>query len=364
MAIGYDDGQLALDETARRALDAGSPVSEMRRLFEASEPHSVSAWNVLRELGVIGADVAVADGGIGLGTIETAIVADALGRVLAATPFGTQAVVLRTIADHGSAEQKSAWLASTLAGDTIGCVALAEPGNDLFDTPALRVEGGRAYGVKAPVAGGSVADFALVAGRDATGAAGLFIASFADAAVARAPMSSVDPTRGHARLTFDGAPVQRIGGADALAAAIDLQAILIAHEAVGAADHCLDIAIAFARDRQAFGRAIGSFQAIKHKLVDVYVKNRIGRTHALHAAWAFDHDPAARALAAAAAIVSASEAFGFAATEMMQVHGALGVSWEHDGHLFYRRSRVLAAELGDLLIWKDRLFRLVEANER
>jgi alkylation response protein AidB-like acyl-CoA dehydrogenase len=364
MTLGYDEVQRALDESVRRALESRVPLQEMRRRFEAGEGFSAATWAVLEELGLIGADIPESDGGVGLGTLESCIVADALGRVLAAVPYSSNAAALRLLSVHGTADQKRNFLEPALYGRALGCLAVSEPGNDLFGPAGCAFSAGMLTGPKSPVAGGIFANFAVVACRNDSGANQLVLVSLDSASLKRSAVSSLEPTRGHARLLFENAPAEALGGKAAFEEAVDLAATLLAHEQVGWAEKCLEMAIAHASERMAFGRPIGSFHAIKHRLVDAYAKNRLARTHALHAAWAYDHDPVNRGLAAAAAHVAAMRAFSFAAAEMMQIHGALGVTWDHAGHLFYRRARLLAAELGDLPMWQERIFSLLDDREK
>jgi alkylation response protein AidB-like acyl-CoA dehydrogenase len=117
----------------------------------------------------------------------------------------------------------------------------------------------------------------------------------------------------------------------------------------------------YARDRYAFARPIGSFQAIKHKLADVYVATELARANAYYGAWALSRDAAELPLAAAAARISANEAYFLAAKENIQVHGGMGFTWEFDCHLHYRRAKLLALALGSTRLWKERLLLELEA---
>jgi alkylation response protein AidB-like acyl-CoA dehydrogenase len=115
------------------------------------------------------------------------------------------------------------------------------------------------------------------------------------------------------------------------------------------------MAVAYAKTRFAFGRPIGGYQAVKHRLADIYVKTEMARSNAYHAAWAADHDPGALESAAAAARIAASEAYWYAAREIIQLHGGIGFTWEMDCHLFYRRARHLAVIAGAPDWWRTRL---------
>jgi alkylation response protein AidB-like acyl-CoA dehydrogenase len=177
--------------------------------------------------------------------------------------------------------------------------------------------------------------------------------------VKRETLKTLDPTRGVARLTFSGAPAERLGAAGegfALTEAVfDRAAVLLAFEQVGGADRCLEMAKEYAMGRYAFGRVIGGYQAIKHKLADMYVKNEVARSNAYYGAWALNTNAPELPVAASAARIAGSEAFWFASKENIQTHGGMGFTWDVDAHLFYRRSRQLALVAGAPKVWKERL---------
>src|SRR5262249_34240022 len=159
-----------------------------------------------------------------------------------------------------------------------------------------------------------------------------------------------DSSRKHAEITFDNAaaePLGNIGEGWSLAKSVlDRAAVLTAFEQIGGADVCLAKTIEYAKTRYAFARPIGSYQAVKHKLADMYVNNELARSNAYYGAWALSTGARDLPVAAAAARVSATQAFDYAAKEMIQIHGGIGFTWEADCHLFYKRSRELALCLG------------------
>jgi alkylation response protein AidB-like acyl-CoA dehydrogenase len=243
----------------------------------------------------------------------------------------------------------------------IGCVALSEgSGNPEPSGIHARVVGGRLTGAKWPVADGGIADVAVVVASDEHRQPGFFIADLAG--VRRRNLRTLDPTRNHARLDFDSVPVQKLGSGawGAVQRVLDRAAILFAFEQVGGADACLQMAREYAQERFAFGRPIGSFQAIKHKLADIYVSLELARSNAYYGAWALGADATDLPLAAATARVSATEAFHLASKENIQTHGGIGFTWAVDCHLFYRRSKQLGLSIGAAPFWKDRLVDLLE----
>jgi alkylation response protein AidB-like acyl-CoA dehydrogenase len=177
--------------------------------------------------------------------------------------------------------------------------------------------------------------------------------------VTREALKTLDPTRDAAKLTFAGAPAQRLGaagaGLDLLEQILDRAAVLLAFEQTGGADRCLEMAKEYALERYAFGRTIASYQAIKHKLADMYVKNELSRSNAYYGAWALNTNASELPVAASAARIAGSEAFWFASKENIQTHGGIGFTWEMDCHLYYRRSRQLSLVAGAPRVWKERL---------
>jgi acyl-CoA dehydrogenase len=143
---------------------------------------------------------------------------------------------------------------------------------------------------------------------------------------------------------------------------LERAANMLAFEQVGGADACLRMARDYALERYAFGRPIGSFQAIKHKLADVYVAIELARSNAYYGAWALSANAAELPIAAATARVSATEAFHLASKENIQTHGGIGFTWDVDCHLYYRRSKQLALAIGAAPWWKNRLVELIETR--
>jgi len=164
---------------------------------------------------------------------------------------------------------------------------------------------------------------------------------------------------GHGRIVFEGAHAEPLGptgaGASLVRSLLDRAAVLVAFEQVGGAQAALDMAREYALGRFAFGRPIASFQAIKHKLVDMYVAIELARSNAYYGAWALSTNARELPVAAAAARVSATEAFWLAAKENIQTHGGMGFTWEFDCHLYYRRAKLLALALGSARHWKHEL---------
>ncbi len=368
MNFDYSDDQKFLKTEARKFLEANCTPKHVRAVLDDdAKAFDRELWDKVAAQGWLGAAIPEAHGGLGLGHVELCAIAEELGRVVAPIPFAsTVYFVAEAVMLAGSEQQKSFMLPKIAAGELIGCFATSEgPGAVAPSTLQARVSEGRLHGTKIPVTDGDIADVALVLANE-DGRPGVFIVRLDGEGVERETLKTVDPTRSAARLTFSGAQAFRLGEAgDGFAlteAVFDRAAVLIAFEQVGGAERCLEMAKDYALDRYAFGRTIASYQAIKHKLADMYVKNQIARSNAYYGAWALNTGAAELPLAASGARVAGTEAFWFAAKENIQTHGGMGFTWEVDAHLYYRRAKQLALVAGGVQRWKERLVRQLETR--
>ena len=369
MNFDFSDEQKQLREEARRFLADRCPTTAVRAVLEGSESYDRALWKGLAEMGFLGAAIPEEYGGVGLGHLELCVIAEELGRALAPVPMASSIyLAAEALMAAGSPEQKAAWLPRLASGEAIGTFALAEGvGKVAEETIRASVSGGKLTGTKAPVADGDVADLAVVAARSG-GQVGLFLVDLSGPGVTRETLDSIDPSRGQARLSFDGAPVELLGAAGEgwriAADILDRAAVLMAFEQVGGADRALEMGRDYALERMAFGRQIGSFQAIKHMLADMYVAATLARSNAYYGAWALSTGSPELPVAAATARVSATDAYQHCAKNNIQVHGGMGFTWAFDCHLFYRRSNALALALGSKSTWEDLLIdRLRKRND-
>ena len=362
MDFDFSEEQRQLKEQARRFLNARCPLSLVRATLEenAERRASKALYKEIAELGWCGTAIPEASGGLGLGDVELCAVAEELGRALAPVPFASSIYFFAAgVMAAGSAEQRSRLLPRLARGELVGCFATAE-GSGAYQHRSIEahVTAGRLNGVKIPVIDGDVADLALVLAADAPEAS-LFLVDLSDPGVQRSALESLDPSRGVARLRFSDVPAELIGGAGEGRALVEhifnRAAVAIAFEQLGGADRCLELARDYALQRRTFGRPIASYQAIKHRLADMYVKNELARSTAYYAAWALASAATELPRAAAMARVAASDAFAFAARESIQIHGGIGVTWEASPHLFFRRARQLSLVCGAPDGWAERL---------
>jgi alkylation response protein AidB-like acyl-CoA dehydrogenase len=365
MNFDFSDDLKELREQARRFLRERCPSSAVRKVLEGPEPYDKALWKEMAGMGWTGAAIPEAYGGAGLGHLGLCVLAEELGSVLAPVPFSSSIyLAAEALIAGGSEAQKKAWLPKLASGEAIGTLAVAE-GPGKADVRKLRttLRNGVLNGEKLPVPDGDVADIAIVAAQGERGLV-LALADLKGSGVTRTPVETIDPSRSHASLAFAGTPAEPLGpagGAERLLRHVqDRAAVLFAFEQVGGAQRSLEMARDYALERYAFGRPIGSFQAIKHKLADVYVATELARSNAYYGAWALARNAPELPLAAAAARVSANEAFFLAAKENIQVHGGMGYTWEFDCHLYYRRAKLLSLALGSSRLWKDRLITQLE----
>jgi alkylation response protein AidB-like acyl-CoA dehydrogenase len=361
----FSEEQNLLKDQARRLLDARCTPATVRAALERKS-YDEPLWRAAAELGWLGLAIPEAFGGAGLGRIELCALAEELGRACAPLPFAsTVYAAAEALRLAGSDVQKARWLPAFAAGERIGALAISEGPGPALDSIHARVADGALTGVKVPVTDGDVAHVAIVLARDGEGFS-LFLVDLAQQGVERRTLSSVDPSRGIARLEFAGARVERLGepgqGISLARRVLDGMAVLLAFEQLGGAARCLEMARDYALQRHAFGRPIASYQAIKHKLAQMYINNELARSNAYYGAWALESAPEELPLAAAAARVAASAAYWFASKENIQTHGGTGYTWEADCHLYYRRARQLQLVVGAPRVWKEQLAAALERS--
>ena len=358
MNFEFSPDQLQLKEEVRKVLADLSSPAKIRKVLEAGLPLDRHLWATLGELGFLAAAIPEAYGGTGAGYLELCVIAEELGRALAPVPFASSICLgAELILAVGTEPQKARYLPLLASGKSIACLAVAEgPGRLGPQAVATVAVEGVLSGSKWPVLDGECADVAIVAARSGADMA-LFIVELDAPGVTRMPLESLDPTRGQARIDLQGAHAELLAadGWPVLQAALNRAAVLAAFEQIGGAERSLEMARDYALERHAFGRPIGSFQAIKHKLADMYVSVVLARSNCYYGAWAMAHGAVELPEAAAAARVSATQAFRQCAAENIQIHGGMGFTWEMDCHLYYRRAHLLGVSLGGLAQWQDRL---------
>ena len=368
MNFEFSEEQNLLREQASAFLGDNCPPSAVRAILEGDAPYDAGLWRKIAELGWTATTIPENHGGLGLSYLELCVIAEELGRAVAPVPFSSSAyLATEALLLAGSEAQKETWLPRLANGEVIGTFALGE-GPGQASPRALRTvaAGGKLRGVKVPVADGDVADFAVVVAKSDTGDGATLHLAPLDG-VKREPVQTLDPSRSHASIEFDGADAEPLGADGAgwglTRQLLDRAAVLFAWEQVGGASAALEQAKEYALGRYAFGRPIAGHQAIKHKLASVYVKNTLARSNCYYGAWALSTEARELPLAAATARVSAIEAYYFASKENIQTHGGMGFTWEFDCQFHYRRAKLLAVNVGSEGVWQERLIAAIERNE-
>jgi alkylation response protein AidB-like acyl-CoA dehydrogenase len=352
----------ALREAVRDLIDGAGGVAVARGRLDAGPGYDERAWRLLgSDMGLAGLGIAEDLGGAGGGLAELTVVAEELGRSLLPVPFFSSTVlagqVLARCPDAAG---------DVLAGLSAGSELAAFAGTDadgcwrperLGVEAAQEQDSWRLRGTAGFVVDGATADHLVVAARTPAGC-DLFLVAGDGEGVKRRAIETLDPSRGQAVVSFDGAAGIPLtsggGGAGAVDGALNVALVVLAAEQVGGAAACLDMAAEYAKIRHQFSRPIGSFQAIKHKLADLLLLVEMGRS-SIDRALLAEGDPARLAEAAAVAKIWCSDAFTTAATENVHIHGGIGFTWEHDAHLYFRRSRADEALLGDATVHRERL---------
>lgn len=368
MNFDFSEDQKFLGNEARKFLSAECTTAHVREVLDDGEmSHHAGVWQKVVEMGWLGAAIPEEHGGLGLGALELCILAEEMGRALAPVPFASSVYFFAEgLMLAGDEKQKSAILPGVASGDVIGCYALSEgPGSPDPTKLSVAFDGSKLTGTKIPVTDGDIATHALVLAKEGSGAS-LVLVDLNGAGVTRKVVKTLEPTRSHAEIVFDGAAATRVGkagdGANLNDAILDRAAVLLAFEQLGGASVCLEMATDYAKERYAFGRPIGGNQAIKHKLADMYVKNEVARSNCYYGAWALSTNASELPEAAAASRLAASEAFWFASKENIQTHGGMGFTWEVDCHLFYRRAKLLGVQAGAPGVWKEKLVSALEVK--
>ena len=368
MNFDFSDEQKLLQQTVRDYLADNSPLSVCREILETDKPYADDLWKGAAEMGWQGAVIPEEYGGAGFGHLELAVIAEEVGRSLAPIPFSASVYFATEALLHfGTDEQKKKYLPGLADGSMIGTFALTEAAgqNDTEDI-AARVEGGRLTGTKLPVMAGDIATFAVVAAQGASGLSA-YVVDLDQDGVARKSIQSFDPSRSMAEIEFNGAEAGLLGtdgeGEALISHVLDRAAVLMAFEQLGSAQACFDATKEFTQGRYAFGRPVASFQALKHRLADMWCELELARSNAYYGAWALSGEEDELPIAACISRIQASEAFSLISVEMIQMHGGVGYTWEYDCHLFYRRAKLLEATLGSAAAWKNKLVERIDEDD-
>lgn len=368
MYFDLTDEQQAIKSTAHDFLASRFKSERIREIAASEDGFDEAGWKEMAELGWAGLALPEEWGGQGLGIVDLAILFEELGYALAPSPLLSNTIAGLALAFAGSDEQRERWLRPLAAGELRGAPALLDAGTSAepmrFELEAEeRSDGLVLNGEKTLVMDAASADFFLVATADGR----RHIVERGADGVSVKPEESIDLTRRLSSVRLDGvtvAPENTLPGAAADYLPVFLRAcVAIAAESTGVAQRALEMSVAYAKDRQQFGRPIGAYQAVSHRCAQMLLETENSRSAVYGAAWAADAEPESLPLAASMAKAYASDA-GWRVPDMaIQVHGGIGFTWEHDLHFFLKRGRANAASFGDAKWHRERVADAVLAGE-
>lgn len=366
MDLRLSEDQRLIAESAADFLADAAAMAATRAAADSAAGIDPRLWQGLAELGWCGVHLPEPHGGLGLGPIELALLQEQMGRRLACVPFldSTLAAALLSDVDQGGA-LAARWLPALAAGRSIATLAIEPGGARAWQDGAQW----RVQGRWSPVGSAAQAELLLLPARvDADGTV-LLAVPRTSAGLQVRELGSVDRTRRSAEviaaepvaLDADACLVRGRALGDALARNRALAAVALAAEQVGVAQQCLDQSVAYTQDRQQFGRAVASFQAVKHRCAQMMVLLESARSAVYGAAARLVDAPAVRErdLVAALALVEAHEAALFCAQEAIQLHGGVGFTWEYDPHLYFKRAQANSQRLGPSSAWLEHVAALL-----
>jgi alkylation response protein AidB-like acyl-CoA dehydrogenase len=360
MNFGFTDEQELLRSEVRKFLDDSCPLEHVRKITEdASGPgYSRELWQQIAELGWLGLTIPEAHGGAGLGWVDLVVLLEETGRSLFPSPLISNTLAAHAISRFGNARQQAAWLPALADGSAIGTLALFEedgaPGPE-----GIRLAGRAAgksltlTGEKLFVGDAAAADLIVVAFRKGKSKElGLAVIERGAKGLSAKDLPGIDLTKRLGRIALDAVKIGRDavlpkGNAAAIAHLVDVGALAVTAEGVGAAEAALRLTAGYAKQRVQFGRPIGTFQAVKHPLAEAYVDTQSFQSLVYYAAWCLDHAHKDLPFAVARAKAYASEALPKLGIDTIQLHGGIGYTWEYDAHLYLKRAKWLRPAFGD-----------------
>ncbi len=345
------EDQLALQDAARSLLDGRADHDHVRAHMASGEPFDAGLWRAMAEQGWLGVTLGEDAGGLGAGWVEAAVLLEEIGRHTAPVPFLPSLLALDVLAASGGPEE---WVAGLSTGERIGCVGW----NRHPDALEAAESHGQwtVSGRTGPVEAACAADIAVVV---ASGQ--VFAVELADSGrPVREP--AMDVTRALSWLAFDRSPAVLLGGPDLAEGLLDRGAVGASAEMLGGSGRVLELAVQYAKDRIQFDQPIGSFQAIKHRCADMVVDVEGMRSSTWYAAWALSAGQEDSSIAASTAKVWSTDAAKRVMASGLQVHGGIGFTWEHDLHLYMKRSQFDRMSYGDAAFHRQRLGGLLRAR--
>ena len=366
MNFAFTPEQDMLRDSVRSFLEAKVPMTRVRALMETTTGYDPELWAEMAALGWPAMHIPEEYGGAGFTHLELGIVLEEMGRALTTAPMMSSVVLsANLLLLAGSEQQKKEHLAAIAAGERTAAVAIVEATGRWDESgvaATARADGDDIVldGEKSYVVDGHTAHTLIVAARNEAGEVGFYLVDGHAPGVTRSRLETMDMTRKQASITLEGVRVPATAvlpgtGPDTISRLYDLAVVGMAFEQVGGAQRCMEMAVAYAKERVQFGRAIGSFQAIKHKCADMLVSVESAKSSAYYAGWAAAADDAELRIVAPLAKAYCSDAYFSVAADNIQVHGGIGFTWEHDAHLYFKRAKSDQLMFGDPAAWRAEL---------
>ena len=362
--------QKLLKDSARDFLTRECKLDRVRELMATGTAHDDRLWQSIADQGWTGLVVPEEHGGLGLGLVELAVVAEEMGRACLPGAFLSTLTAAALVERAGNIEQRAKYLEPIAAGELKATVAFLEEGAswevDEIKLKATR-EGGnfQLSGRKLFVPDAGIADLLICVARDRDSLALLAVERGALGLSVKA-MPSMDGTRKLHEVAFESVTVAEanVFGADgdargALGQAIEVATVALCAEMVGGMQWVLDTTVEYAKTRQQFGRTIGSFQAVQHQCADMLLMTESARSATYYAAWALTEGDPTASVAVSIAKAYCSDAYREVGNRGIQVHGGIGFTWEHDLQLYYKRSKSSETLFGDATFHRERIARII-----
>ncbi len=361
MKFSFSGEQDEFRSNLRRFLADRAPIKEARRLMETDGGWERGGWKALNaELGLTAVRIPEEYGGHGFGFGEHCIVLEEMGRALVCAPyFATTVLAAGAILHAGTEEQKAALLPGIASGDTVATLASAEDGGswDAESTTLTASPSGRLNGHKSFVLDGHTADVIVVLARGPAGLAFYTVDGNA-AGLTRRLLKTMDPTRKLARLEFSDVEGTSLGSAAGAYERVMIEAaVCLSNEMVGGAERLREDSLAYSMMRMQFGKAIASFQSMKHKAADMLLDVELAKSAAYYAAAALDDGDEDIAVTASLAKACASDAYSQTATHAIQIHGGIGFTYDNDTHLWYKRAKSSDVLFGDAFYHREQMMK-------
>ncbi|HEV2336160.1 MAG TPA: acyl-CoA dehydrogenase family protein [Stellaceae bacterium] len=379
MDIGFTEEQELLRDTARKFLDGECPTSFVRQMMATEDAVTPEFWQKLADQGWLGITYPEEDGGSGLGLVDLVVLMEEIGRAVMPGPYPASVLLGGAmIAEAGSPTQRREFLPRIAAGEIKATLAATEP-NARWDAAGVTLgarETRGAFtlsGTKLFVPDAHLADVLVVAARTRDGSTmedgvSLFLVSKGTPGITARLLPSVDETRKLCEVKFDNVALPATAllgelhdGWPALSRVTDKAAVALSAEICGAAQRVLDMTVEYAKLRTAFGKPIGTYQGVKHKCADMLIEIENAKSLTYYAAWAVDEEEPDAGIAVSMAKAAASDAGRKVCAAGIQLHGGIGMTWEHDLQLYLKRAKASEIALGDATWHRERIARLMGA---